>query len=787
MKSLSIYENTVLTRSGEERLIAWNNTVVRDADGKIIGTMASGEDITERKKLEKDRLAALRNTDALLKASRAVLQEPDFEKAARAIFDICKDHIGATAGYFAILSDDEKNNEVMFLEAGCLSCTVNPELPMPIRGLRAEAYQKGRAVFNNNFKESKHWKLMPKGHVGLDNVLFAPVILDGKAMGLIGVANKPGGFTMQDAGIAEAFGEIAAVAMREHQTKEALRSSEERHRTLFESSQDAIMTLAPPSWKFTSGNPATLKMFKVKDKNEFTTLAPWDLAPEMQPSGVPSSDKAKEVIEKAMTEGSCFFDWIHKRLNGEIFPATVLLNRVELGGEISLQGTVRDVSAQKSAQAERERLTMAIEQAGEMVVITDPDGLIQYVNPVFERITGYTREEVLGQNPRFLKSGEHDDAFYQDLWETISRGQTWRGRMINRCKDGSLFTEDSTISPVVDSAGNITNYVAVKNDITEHLRIGEEKAQMEKQARQTGKLESIGRLAGGVAHDFNNALTPMLVISGFILNDMDENDPMREDIQDIRDAGERCASLTRQLLAFSRKQALDMITLNLNDVVINIEKLLARVIGEDIELFKSLDPDLGNVSSDVGQIEQIVVNLAVNSRDAMPTGGKLEIKTENIYLDEKFIADHQVAAPGNYVMLSMSDTGTGIDKETQTQIFEPFFTTKEKGKGTGLGLSTVYGIVKQSGGSIFCESEPGEGTTFKIYLPLIEDEITEVRNQHKQEETYHGSETVLVVEDEYFVRKVAERILKSNGYHVLEAESGEDALRLCRNLKTRSI
>jgi PAS domain S-box-containing protein len=311
-----------------------------------------------------------------------------------------------------------------------------------------------------------------------------------------------------------------------------------------------------------------------------------------------------------------------------------------------------------------------------------------------------------------------------------------------------------------------------------------ERKQLEEQLHQAMKMEAIGRLAGGVAHDFNNALTPLMAISGILLKELSPGHPMYEDIKEMGDSGRRCADLTRQLLAFSRRQPMEMIVLNLNDAVTNMGKMLSRVIGEDIELVKFLDPDLNNTKADIGQIEQIIANLAVNSRDAMPDGGKITIETKNIYLDQDYANSHVDVCPGNHVMLAVSDTGTGIDAETRAHIFEPFFTTKEKGKGTGLGLSTVYGIVKQSGGNIWVYSEPGGGTTFKIYLPRVEEAPEEI-SAPKQvpAKSYRGSETILLVEDEEIVRKVAKRILSGKGYKILEAGNGEDAIKLSEKYK----
>ena len=432
----------------------------------------------------------------------------------------------------------------------------------------------------------------------------------------------------------------------------------------------------------------------------------------------------------------------------------------------------------KRIEAQRARLAAAIDQAGEMVVVTDRKGDIEYVNPVFERITGYSRDEIQGKNTRLLGSGTQDEAFYQDLWATISCGETWRGRMVNRRKDGSLFTEDSTISPVRDASGTIINYVAVKNDVTEHLKITREKSEIEEQMRQTQKLESIGRLAGGVAHDFNNMLSVIIGYGEELINSLHDSDPLKECATAIVEAGNRSASLTRQLLAFSRKQTLRPEVLNLNDIVRNLEKMLQRLIGEDVELVTELDEELSPVEVDAGQIEQVIMNLAVNARDAMPQGGTLTIETALAELDEAYAEKYLEVVPGAYVLMTVSDTGAGMDEETKKKLFEPFFTTKEAGKGTGLGLSTVYGIVKQSGGGIRVTSRPGQGSSFAIYLPQACDVSEKKPEPSVIPRAMRGEASILVVEDEASLRKLIGRTLASMKYRATTAANAGEALLL---------
>jgi len=446
--------------------------------------------------------------------------------------------------------------------------------------------------------------------------------------------------------------------------------------------------------------------------------------------------------------------------------------------EQSRQSLLSVLEDHRQAEAHRIRLATAIEQAGEVVVITDPQGAIQYVNPAFENVSGYTREEVLGLNSRILKSGTQDQAFYRELWETISGGRIWHGRFVNKRKDGTLYIEDATISPVRSAEGRIVNYVAVKRDVTEHLRVRDENVSLEEQVRQAQKVESIGRLAGGVAHDFNNMLSVILGYGEHLLEQLASDDPLRKDVQQIVEAGQRSAVLTRQLLAFSRRQTLEPEVLDLNTIVEKLETVLRRLIGEHLELELTLAEDLNRVLVDPGQIEHVIINLAINARDAMAGGGKLAIETANIEFDEASARGRFGIEPGKYALLTVADSGCGMNQDTLDHMFEPFFTTKEEGRGTGLGLCTALGIVQQSGGHIEAESEPGKGTTVKVYLPQTLAEPTVKKRPAVQEERHRDRKHVLVAEDEAALRSLIQRGLSGLGYQVSAAANGEEALRL---------
>ena len=425
----------------------------------------------------------------------------------------------------------------------------------------------------------------------------------------------------------------------------------------------------------------------------------------------------------------------------------------------------------KAKEAELQKVTMAIEQAGEAILITDPAGTIEYVNPAFETVSGYTPEEALGKTSAILKSGQQTEAFYKKMWETITSGQVWHGHLINKRKDHRLYTEETTISPVFDAAGKIINYVGVKRDITAEL-------DLTAQFQQAQKMESVGRLAGGVAHDYNNMLSVILGYTEMAMDKVDPSDPLHEDLQEIFDAARRSTDITRQLLAFARKQAIVPVLLDLNTTVDGMLKMLRRLIGEAISLAWLPAFEVWPVKVDPSQVDQILANLCVNARDAINGIGKITIETANVSFDDAYCAMHREFTPGAFVMLAVSDDGCGIENTILDQIFEPFFTTKGIGKGTGLGLATVYGIVKQNHGFINVYSEPENGTTIKIYIPRDKTAIVETKASGVTKPLLGRGETILLVEDESALLVMAKRLLENLGYTILSTPSPDEALRL---------
>jgi PAS domain S-box-containing protein len=444
-----------------------------------------------------------------------------------------------------------------------------------------------------------------------------------------------------------------------------------------------------------------------------------------------------------------------------------------------VQGTAREITerreSQKALKASEERLRELIENANDIIFTCDMLGNITSLNRTGQRLTGYSSEEAIGMNFEQFVAEEYVETAAEMLSRKAVADVPTVYELEIVTRSGARVAVEVS-SRTIFAEGKPIGVQGVARDITERKRTEEALHASQVQLQQSQKLEAVGQLAGGVAHDFNNLLTAIIGYSQLSLRRLDPDDPIARNINEIMKAAGRAASLTRQLLAFSRKQILEAKVLDLNIVVNDMFKMLCRLIGEDIELATVPAPNLNKVKADSCQIEQIIMNLVVNARDAMPGGGKLTIETANVLLDSEYALQHLPTLPGAYVMLAVSDTGTGMDQQTLSRIFEPFFTTKELGKGTGLGLSTVYGIVKQSGGYIWVYSEVGKGTTLKVYLPRVNERLVPDTPRPAPRPIPGGSETILLVEDDDQVREIAREILERKGYRALPAANGEQAL-----------
>jgi len=448
----------------------------------------------------------------------------------------------------------------------------------------------------------------------------------------------------------------------------------------------------------------------------------------------------------------------------------IFVEKVDLAGKPYLLIMGNEITERKRAQEAQQRLSTAIEQAAEVIVITDAKATIQYVNPAFTRLTGYTRDEAIGQNPRVLQSGQHDAAFYRQLWATLTAGQTWHGRFVNKRKDGTLFTEDAVISPVRDATGAIVNYVAVKRDVTRELVL-------EARLLQAQKLESIGTLASGIAHDLNNILFPLLMGAQWL-----QEEPLTPAQHDIAKTMEssvmRGAEIIKQILAFARGTSGAKGLLQTKHVIRDVLAMIRETFPRSIKIESHLVSELWPVSGDATQLHQVLLNLCVNARDAMPEGGTLTVRAENRQVDESSAHTVGLPGPGAYVVWTVDDTGEGIPAAILPKIFDPFFTTKALGKGTGLGLSSVHGIVKDHGGAIRVRSVPDKGSTFEVFLPAQAHGAAPAGETETILPQGRG-ELVLVVDDEASIRETLKAFVKAGGYEVITGRNGVEAIALC--------
>ncbi len=554
--------------------------------------------------------------------------------------------------------------------------------------------------------------------------------------------------------------------------KKIERQLEEKHKfieSIMENIPDVVYVVDASEFRLLEINRAGEQWFG-RTREELVGKNAYDLFPEER------ADRYKQRFEDVLSRGGMVeypdarvltangeYQWMHTRV-------VPVFN--DDGEPEYLIGISVDITRRREAEEDRSRFFEAVRQSAESIVITDTAATIQFVNPAFERISGYRSEEVVGRNPRILQSGKYDKEFYRQMWDRLSRGKVWQGELVNKKKDGSLFTEDVTISPVMDESGVMVNYIAVKRDVTEERNL-------EDQLRHAQKMEVVGRLAGGVAHDFNNMLSVILGTTQMLLLRDGLDEGMVRELEQIRAAARRSADITRQLLAFSRKQVIDPKVVDINQLVADITKMLARLLGDDIEIIFVPDEGVGRIKIDPGQLHQVIINLCINARDAMDNGGTLVLETLEVVFDDEYCRQHVGFQPGHFVMLAVSDTGTGIDDDIKEHIFEPFFTTKEEGRGTGLGLASVYGAVKHNKGFINVYSDPGIGTTFKLYFPVCADDENE-EVVPKTDVVAVGPLSILLVEDNPMVRQLTTSMLEVMGHTVLVAETPQEAVSLCK-------
>ena len=562
--------------------------------------------------------------------------------------------------------------------------------------------------------------------------------------------------------------------------EEALRESEERYRVVAEAATDGIVTVDEGS-EIVYANRALEDMFG---------YAPGELARQSLTVLMPESfhERHRAGLRRYLDTGRRNLSWGSIRLpgrrkDGADVPLEVSFGEYVLDGKRFFTGIVRDISERERAEhalsAQHAFLRKVIDTDPNLVFAKDWEGRFTLANQAVADVYGTTTEELLGKSDAdFNPNREEVEHFVRDDRAVMSSGASKfiPEEPVTNARTGVTRWFQTIKVPLPATGEGRPQVLGVATDITARRHLGE-------QLLQSQKMEAVGQLAGGIAHDFNNLLTAITGYTELLLGALPEVDQRREYADEVRKAARRAAALTQQLLAFSCRQVLEPRVLSLNDVATDLERMLRRVIGESTELKTSFQEELWHVKADPSQMEQAILNLIVNARDAMPRGGQITLETRNVKLDDAFASRHPTVRPGPHVMLSVSDTGVGIDRETQAHLFEPFFTTKERGKGTGLGLSTTYGIVKQSGGSIWVHSEQGCGTTFQIYLPRC-DEPLEPSEAPPTATSRQGFETVLLVEDELEVRKLVERLLRTQGYTVLVAENPSEAISLAQRAET---
>ena len=549
---------------------------------------------------------------------------------------------------------------------------------------------------------------------------------------------------------------------------EIARENEMRYIEFIDSSRDAIVIHS--SGKFVYLNPASLKLLKADSAgrllgNSIMTVVHPD-SRELVTSLLEMSNE--QAISSQIREGKLL------KLDGSVAFVEVSSMPIAFKGQPAIQTIVKDVTGLRELQKEMHLRIAALNSAGNAIVITDREGYIVWANPAFESLSGYALDEVTGRNPRdLIASGKQRLPFYQDMWDSILAGNVWHGELVNRRKDGSLYDESMTITPVRNDRGEITNFVAVKQDITARKLL-------EEKLLQSQKLEGIGQLAGGVAHDYNNILNVVVGYSDLLKRKLPEDDPSRQPLEAILAAARRGADLTRQLLAFARKEIVSPQVVSVNSAIESIMNMLHRIIGENLRLVFIPENGLWNVKIDPTQFDQIVVNLVTNAKDAIDDVGTITIRTFNKKFSNGDVPQGTRLTPGEYVVVEFEDSGRGIDAQTLKRLFEPFFTTKPKGHGTGLGLSTVYGILRQNGGSIEVKSEIGKGSKFTVYVPRFAGAVKSIELL-PADESVKGTETVLVVEDQTDLLNLTRAFLEGCGYNVITAAGPIDAEVLSRS------
>jgi PAS domain S-box-containing protein len=776
-------EHRQRTRTGEWRWVLSVGSIAgRDPDGRPIRMLGTHTDITELKRTEEQLALRARTAQALMELpalSVRVSEREFFQSALEVIQRLTESELG----FIHEVHEGESALELAYCShrgpvANC-QALFGTRCKVSEAGAWADAYRERRAVLCNDETACGDQRGLTREQVTLHRLISAPVIEDGAVRLLVGVANKGESYSDTEVETVQLLAEELWRLAQQRRTDLAHQRSERFRQLLLENLAEGVVA-ADAEGRLTLFNRVAREWHGI-DADASLDPAAWSESYQLFESDGTTPLTTERIPLVRAIRGETVHEARMSIVRPGMPPRLIVANGGPLlgddGRQIGSLMIMHDETAQRAAEAALTLRVEALDAAADAIVITDRNGVVEWANAAFTALTGYSLNDAAGHNPRtLLRSGVQSREFYAEMWKTILEGKVWRGELVNKRQDGTLYPESLTITPVRDARGEIQHFIAIKRDLTEDRSLREN-------LMQAQKMESVGRLAGGVAHDFNNLLTVINGSTELALGHVSEDSPAHEDLLDIRRAAERAAALTRQLLAFSRRQILRRHLVDFPGLIGDLSKMLQRLIGEDVVLRTELSGGSGRVLADAGQLEQVVMNLVVNARDAMPNGGTLTLSTTDVELDQAATGQHEDMAPGRYVRFTVRDSGIGMDESVRARIFEPFFTTKGPGQGTGLGLSTVYGIIRQSGGDVQVESAPGEGTAFHIFLPYAQadDEHASVAAPAAKPISSEASTgqlrgTVLVVDDEPVLRNLAVKILTRSGYTTLSAGDAEEAM-----------
>lgn len=773
------------TRTGKWRWILSLGRIVRwDAEGRPIRMLGTHTDITDLQRTEEQLAQRALTAQALLEfpAVSAQVSERDFLRSGTEVMARLTD---SELGFIHVVHEHDVSLELACCSHRGASATCAAEIGTRFNlseaGTWADAVRRRRVVVGNEESECKDQRGLAAGHPRLRRFISVPVIENGIVKLLVCVGNKAERYLDTDVETVRLLAEELWRIAQLRRTDLAHQRSERFRELLLENLAEGVVA-ADASGRLTVFNRAAREWHGV-DADDAIDEAQWSERYQLFEADGTTPLATERIPLVRAIRGETVRDAVISIVRQDAPARVVVANGgplIDVGGhQVGAIMVMHDQTAQRRAEAALLLRGSALEAAADAIVLTDRSGVVEWANPAFTTLTGYSLDEAAGKNPRaLLRSGVQSREFYAEMWKTILSGSVWRGELVNKRRDGTLYPESLTITPVRDEGGEIQHFIAIKRDLTEDRSLRENLLQAQ-------KMESIGRLAGGVAHDFNNLLTVINGSTELALGHLTADSPAYDDLLEIRRAAERAAALTRQLLAFSRRQILRRHLIDLPHLIGDLSKMLQRLIGEDVTLITELPNTPHRVLADAGQLEQVVMNLVVNARDAMPKGGTLTLSTADVDLDQQATAQHGDMVPGHYVRFSVRDTGVGMDDRVKAHLFEPFFTTKPAGQGTGLGLSTVYGIIRQSGGDVQVESASGAGSVFHLYLPYAtsdaeEASVTPAAVMALSEKAAEGKlrGTVLVVDDEPVLRNIAMKILTRAGYTTLGAGNAEEAIEI---------